>query len=231
MRSRLILVAGFLITALVCARLGIWQTHRLRERRAANATALMARNQPPVTLPDAGADRALNRRVRVQGRYDHTHDLVLRGREYRGVPGVEIVSPLLIVGRSDTAVLVNRGFVPSPDAFTVNTDSLREPGTVTVEGIALGIDSGGGAPVQHQGRVTWARLDRQALRSRLPYPIYQLYVLQSPDSGLPNFPRRLPPPALDDGPHLSYAIQWFAFAVIALIFAGVVATRRGASLP
>jgi cytochrome oxidase assembly protein ShyY1 len=27
---------------------------------------------------------------------------------------------------------------------------------------------------------------------------------------------------LNDGPHLNYAIQWFAFAVIALVFAGVI---------
>jgi cytochrome oxidase assembly protein ShyY1 len=31
----------------------------------------------------------------------------------------------------------------------------------------------------------------------------------------------LDPPPLDDGPHLSYAIQWFAFTLIALVFAGI----------
>ena len=37
------------------------------------------------------------------------------------------------------------------------------------------------------------------------------------------------PPALDDGPHLSYAIQWFGFALIGVIGACVVAfrARRG----
>ena len=74
--------------------------------------------------------------------------------------------------------------------------------------------------------MTWARLDRESLRSRLPYPLYPLYIRQVPDSTLASFPRRLEPPALDDGPHLSYAIQWFSFALIALIFAGVIARRR-----
>jgi surfeit locus 1 family protein len=36
---------------------------------------------------------------------------------------------------------------------------------------------------------------------------------------------RLPPPALDEGPHLSYAIQWFSFAAIALIGGTAVALR------
>jgi surfeit locus 1 family protein len=95
-----------------------------------------------------------------------------------------------------------------------------------VEGIALPIGSDSGAPLQQGGRTTWARLDREGLRSRLPYSLYSLYLRQVPDSTLPAFPRRLEPPALDDGPHLSYAIQWFSFALIALIFAGVIARRR-----
>lgn len=232
MRSRLVLVAIFLVTALICLRLGIWQTHRLRERRAANAVEQAARSQPILSLDGPPMDTSLaQRRVRVRGRYDHGHDMVLRGRQYRGVPGVEIVSPLRMDGPSDTAVLVNRGFVPSPDAFTVETDSIREPGMRSVEGIALRIDSGRGLPLQDGERVTWARLDRAALRSRLPYPVYPVYILQSPDSSLPSFPRRLEPPALDDGPHLSYAIQWFSFAAIALVFAGVMARRPGPSPP
>jgi surfeit locus 1 family protein len=43
--------------------------------------------------------------------------------------------------------------------------------------------------------------------------------MQSPPGG-GLLPRRLPPPSLDEGPHLNYAIQWFAFATIALVGAG-----------
>jgi surfeit locus 1 family protein len=165
-----------------------------------------------------------NRRVQVRGRFDHEHDLVLRGRAYQGVPGVEIVSPLMVQdGRA--AVLVNRGFVPAPDAFTVELDSLREPGEKLVRGIALPLDSSGGAPLQHGKETTWAKLDLTDLRARLPYPISSVYVVQSPDTTLPRFPRRLDPPVLDDGPHLSYAIQWFAFSVMAVVFGIVIFFR------
>lgn len=34
-------------------------------------------------------------------------------------------------------------------------------------------------------------------------------------------PRPVPPPALDDGPHLLYALQWFSFAAIALVGGGI----------
>jgi cytochrome oxidase assembly protein ShyY1 len=54
-------------------------------------------------------------------------------------------------------------------------------------------------------------------------------VLEAPDTAHPAWPRRLAAPALDDGPHLSYALQWFGFALIGLVGAGVVAhrARRG----
>ena len=151
--------------------------------------------------------------------------MVLRGRQYRGVPGVEIVSPLLLEdGRA--AVLVSRGFVPSPDAFSADPGTLREAGEVRVEGIALPIDSGGGFPLRHSQNTTWARLDLKALRSALPYPIQPVYIRLSPDTTRSRFPRPLDPPPLDDGPHLSYAIQWFAFSILALVFGGVM-LRQG----
>jgi surfeit locus 1 family protein len=224
--SRLLVLSCFVAVALVCARLGLWQVHRLRERRAANAVALAERSKPPVTIErgDSAGAGLIDRRVLALGRYDDDHAVIIRGRVFQGVPGVEIVSPLLL-GAGRGAVLVNRGFVPAPDAFTVSLDSLGEPGTVRVEGIALPIGSGGGAPLQRGDETTWAALDLAALRQRLPYPIGPFYIRQLPDSTLPRFPRRLEPPPLDDGPHLSYAIQWFSFSVMAVVF-GIVIVRQ-----
>lgn len=225
--SRLLLAAGFVVVALVCARLGFWQLSRLRERRASNAAALAKRSAPPIrlgggTLPDTGL---VNRRVMAAGRYDHAHEVVLRGKAYDGSPGVEVVTPLLIEG-GRWAVLVNRGFLPAPDAVTVNTDSLSETGRVRVSGIAIAVPSGGGAPLTRNGRTTWGRLDLDAVGKHAGYPIAAVYIRQSPDSALPRFPRRLEAPLLDDGPHLSYAIQWFAFAIIAMVFGTVVVKEK-----
>ena len=221
-RARLLVIASFGLVAVLCLALGFWQVGRLRERRAANVAALEARQAPPVSLDHTMADSNLaGRRVTATGRYDHDHDVVLRGKAYRGSPGVEIVSPLVLEG-GRTAVLVNRGFVPTPDAVTVQTDSVREFGPVRVEGSALPMPSGGGQPLERGARTTWTRLDRDALGQRMPYRLAPVYIRQAPDTSLPSFPRRLDPLPIDDGPHLSYAIQWFAFAVMAVVFAGVI---------
>jgi surfeit locus 1 family protein len=222
-RARLLLLASFGLVALVSLRLAFWQLERLQQRRAANAVALAARAAPVVDL-EVGrlGDRKLKgRRVRASGHYDHTHDVVLRGKAYNGVPGVEIVSPLVFEdGRS--AVLVHRGFMPTPDAVTVQTDSVREFGKLQVEGLAEVVGSENGDRLDRGSGTTWARLDLDALSEAMPYRLAPVYIRQSPDSGLPRFPRRLQPPPIDDGPHLNYAIQWFAFAGMAAIFGAVI---------
>jgi surfeit locus 1 family protein len=222
-RARLLLLASFALVALVCLRLAFWQLDRLHQRRAANEVALEARTAPVVTLPPAniGDPNLGGRRVRATGHYDHTHDVVLRGKAYNGVPGVEIVSPLVFEdGRR--AVLVHRGFMPTPDAVTVQTDSVREFGKVRVEGIAEPMGSGNGDRLERSLRITWARLDLAALSASMPYQLAPVYIRQSPDSSLPRFPRRLEAPSIGDGPHLNYAIQWFAFAGMAAIFGAVI---------
>jgi surfeit locus 1 family protein len=217
----LLLAAGF-------ARLGIWQLSRLQQRRAANRVTLAARSAPPVLLPGSvlqQADTLVEHRVIASGRYDHDHDIVLRGEALQGVPGVHLVTPLRMTG-TDTALLVDRGFVPAPDALSVEPERLREPGNVLAEGIAARVGSGGGKPIIHAGRTTWARLDLPALRERLPYPVLPVYLRQAPRPGVPSFPRRLDPLPIDEGPHLSYAVQWFLFAGLAGAFAVLVVGRR-----
>jgi surfeit locus 1 family protein len=217
----LVVAAGFV-------RLGFWQLSRLRERRAANVATVAARAAPPVTLAPGvtGTDTLAQHRVVARGRYDNGRDIIVRGDALQGVPGVRLVTPLLL-DTAGPAVLVDRGFLPTPDAVTVNTRGSEEPGEVEVRGIALPVPVAPGAPIEHAGRVSWRRLDLEALRARLPYEVLPIYIKQSPDSALPQFPRRLEPPPIDEGPHLAYALQWFLFAGLAVAFAVLVVGRRG----
>lgn len=229
--SRRTLIALLVLAGAVCVWLAFWQLGRLGERRAANRIAEEAQDAPAVRLPeDAGAAGDLaHRRVEAVGRYDPANEIVIRGEALHGLPGVHVVTPLRMEG-SEAALLVNRGFVPSPDAVTAEIEGLREEGELRVEGIALPIPAGDGRPIERRGRVTWARLDRNALAERIPYPILPVYLRQSPDSALPQLPRRLSPPVLDDGPHLMYAVQWFLFAGMSVVFAFLV-VARGDRLP
>jgi surfeit locus 1 family protein len=215
-----------LLVGAVCLRLGIWQVDRLHARRARNAITLQQRALPATDIRGAGA-AAEDRRVFGTGQFDFDHEFVLRGRALDGVPGVEVVTPLRLEG-TDSAVLVMRGYVPSADAITYDGAAHREPDSLRVLGIATAVpaDSVGAAPAVRKGAETWRRLDLSSARSRLPYPLQSVYIIADSPVVASPAPRRLPAPALDDGPHLNYAIQWFAFASIAFGGAGALLWRR-----
>jgi Uncharacterized conserved protein len=157
MGSMLLAAAGF-------ARLGVWQLSRLRERRAANVMTVAARNAAPVTLTplSSATDTLGQHRVVARGRYDFANEIVIRGDVFEGVPGVRVVTPLLL-DREGPAVLVERGFLPTPDAVTVDARGAEEPGELTVRGIAVPVPLGGGEPIEHDEATTWRRLDLPAI--------------------------------------------------------------------
>ena len=246
-RTRLILLAAIaVIVAGVCIRLGFWQLDRLQERRVENARVAAGIAGEPIEIDRIGGDSTQSRaqRVRVRGTYDFEHEVVLLNRSREGAPGVHILTPIRLAG-SDTAVVVNRGWVYSPDGATVNVAQWREDsvarGTAYVSWLpalrAPPTDTEArGAELSRSGRRV-PRLDRDAIAEQMPYPIapYQLILLDEgagsrtvgggyADGGPSGAvsadstrPVRIPLPALDEGPHVSYAVQWFSFAAIALI--------------
>lgn len=204
----------------VFARLGIWQLDRLQERRAANARVERRLSLPPAPLASlAGDAERVNRRAFVEGTPDHPNEFVLTGRSRNGSPGVHVITPVRVPG-SDTAVLVNRGWIYAPDAATADLRPWREART-RFTGYTQEFVAGAISGVQERGM---RRLARDGVRRVVPYPVHEVYLVAQ-DSAGPNAPARLPPPALDEGPHLSYAVQWFAFAAIAIVGAAVVTLR------
>jgi surfeit locus 1 family protein len=207
-----------LAAAAVCARLGVWQLHRLRERRERNTTLLAARERPPLEVTRTlMPDSARGRRLHARGIYDYAHERLWRARTYQGVPGVALITPLRLA--DGAAVLVDRGWAPSPDAYHVDQQAYREPDSAHVLGIGMP------AP-RARGDV-----DPATLGEALPYPVLPFLIQLVPSdrrtAGPPDRPLRWPAPELTDGPHLSYAIQWFSFAVIILVGSVALARSRG----
>lgn len=205
-----------LIVAATCVRLGFWQLHRLGERRARNALAATRLAAPAATLERADDDTAglTFRQAVARGSFDSEHSIVWAGRSFQGDPGVYLLTPLLLPGGG--ALLVNRGWLPSPDAATVELAPYRVTGALEVRGILVPFPLPRGAPETVTQRVRY-RLDRQVAARLLPYSLEPLLLQLTPSTGDRTLPRPLPPPELDDGPHLSYAVQWFSFAVIGIV--------------
>jgi surfeit locus 1 family protein len=209
------------------ARLGIWQLDRLEQRRAANAALVAALDSPPIDLNDAttglpDSDPELtalaNRDVIARGEYDFDHQLVLKLQTFDSFSGVHLVTPLRLAG-SETAVLVDRGWIPDSDVAEGNIAVYETGGPVTVEGfVALSEKlrrqpSAVSAPTGELNEIY--RVDVAAIQPDLPYELLPFYIKESPPPGtqqtLPFLTAR--EVDLSEGPHQGYALQWFTFAI------------------
>ncbi len=219
-------LVGFAVFALAislgCARLGFWQISRLHERQARNAMILSRLDAPPVAARTLAGDTGIRfRRATASGRYDYGHELLYATRPRDGSPGVNFLTPLLL-GAGDTALLVNRGWVYSPDGMTVDAARWREEegDSSRVEGFVEEFTPADEPVSTHTAPTAVRRLDFDSIRARLPYPILPVILVQQipPDAAaVQRVPVRIDPPPLSEGPHRSYAIQWFGFALIGIV--------------
>ncbi|HET7564177.1 MAG TPA: SURF1 family protein [Gemmatimonadaceae bacterium] len=217
-RRNIIAAVVVILIAALFSRLGVWQLHRLHERRARNAEVAARTAMAPVPLDKLPTDtaKALYRRVTLTGVYDYPRQFVITARSFNGSPGVYLMTPMRLLG-SNRAVLVNRGWVYSPDASSVTLERWREADTVTITAFVEEFDRARGLPEGNDPQ-HWRELDPARVARVLPYHVEPYFVVVLPD-GKPPVPSeiaRLSPPPLDEGPHKSYAIQWFSFAAIAL---------------
>lgn len=226
-----ITVSGVLATLVVfaaaalCVRLGFWQLDRLAERRARNEEIAARLEAAPVPLTDVPQDSTgwLYRRVVLLGSYDTTGLILYAGRSFGGMPGAHLVTPLILNG-SGSRVLVNRGWLPAADAAHPDLSGIESSGPIQATGLVVAFP-GGRSPPAPPGSVrsvdgfrrTWFSIDPEAIRAQYAYPLGGIAVQLLPEEGMARLPARLPLPDLDEGPHKGYAIQWFSFAVIAII--------------
>ncbi len=232
---RIVLFSTTVLIGLLVISLGFWQLRRHAERAERNRLATLGRSLPPLIGDSAMTPPLLpNRRAILLGTLDESREFLLRNRLVAGVPAVMVITPLRLPG-TDTAVLVNRGYVPAPDAVDPGPASWSERDRRVFRGALLPLpDRGDGTPITRNGRESWHALDLRMLRARLPYPIADLYLVAEPDSGSSDhtvrgtvYPFRAELPPMDQGPHLSYALQWFGIAVAVVAF-GIVFILRSA---
>jgi surfeit locus 1 family protein len=205
--------------SLGCIRLGFWQVSRLRERQARNAFVLSRLDAPPVPVRALAGDTANRfRRVIATGAYDYERELIYALRPRDGSPGVNILTPLVLGG--DTAVLVNRGWVYSPNGMTVDLSEWREADTAAVRGfLERFVEAEIDVTTSSVARAV-RRLDLDSIRTRLPYRLLPVVVVQQEPARAgaeERTPVRVAPPPLSEGSHRAYAIQWFGFALVGIV--------------
>ncbi len=224
-----------LLIPLACSvlfvRLGFWQLERGREVAAINAGLSARLEEPPLPYARVVADTGDSqwRRVTLHGRWRYDLEQVQAARTNAGSPGVHLLTPFERVDAPDTLVVVTRGWVYSGDAATVDLARWREreAEAIDIAGYVTRL-APDGPPPPANAALPLRQVSRVALEARLGAPIAPLMVTMTSDSiaRADSVPRRLAMPIVDPGPHRSYAIQWFAFAAIAVIGGIALARRR-----
>jgi len=226
--SRWILTTLLVIAGVgVLIRLGIWQLDRLEWRRAFNARATSQLNAPVLDLNSTQPVDSLYdmeyRSVTVTGSYDYSQEVLLRNQVWGDRMGYHVLTPLKVDG-TDWYVLVDRGWIPFEDGQ--NRGVYQETGTVTIRGMLRrpqekpdfgGVPDPALAPGQTRLE-SWNVVNVPRITEQSGLKMLPAYIIQAPDPARTVLPyRSLPVIEISEGPHLSYAIQWFTFAAILAI--------------
>lgn len=199
--------------------LGNWQLERHEELGLDNqirATRLAAEPLDLGSMLDAAGpsiDSLAYRRATVEGTFDPESEIFVRNQVDDGSAGFHVITPL----ETETGtLLVNRGWVPLAAEKPPVPEAPPPEGEVEVEVLVrLSEERPRFGRVEPEGELTVVnRIDLERLDQQFDelMPVWGQLV-----SGEPGLPRELNVPAFDDdGPHLEYALQWYAFAVIAV---------------
>ncbi|WP_193605436.1 SURF1 family cytochrome oxidase biogenesis protein [Nocardioides dongkuii] len=224
-RRWILFALAIVLTGAATWWLGQWQFDRLEQRRADNASVRANEDLAPAPVEDVlapGEDVARDQEWRVvtaRGTYAPEDTVLIR---YSTSPseegtGVDVVVPL--VTEDGTALLVNRGWMPTVNQGGDIGDVPEPPaGEVTVTGYVRQDGSGDSTRVDD---LSARAVDSDAIGEAIDREVYGGWVeLRSED----------PPPAeadatlelvelpeLDEGPHFAYGLQWFFFGILAIV--------------
>lgn len=228
-----------LVAVGVMVLLGAWQLDRYHARHAINERIDAAATGKPTPLPGplpapgrspgtaapAPPADAAWARVTATGRYDESHQILVRGRTVAGQVGFEILTPLVLGDGS--AVLVDRGWVPVPpggDATAQPTVPPAPAGQTEVVGRVHLSESRPGKIDSRNGRIEVRRIGVPELAGKLPYPVYSAYLLADPvEKGF----TAIPIDHENDWQNAAYVFQWWLFALLVPV-AYVYAARQKA---
>lgn len=211
------LLLAFLLPAFVS--LGLWQWRKAEVKTTLQAELDIRSNDAPVIMPTVLVDgESLRyRRVILRGTYDATRQVLIDNRLYREQAGYHVITPLRLEG-STMHVLVNRGWLPAAADHRLLPGAEVPAGTVELTGIAvipgqrffnlIAQPKEGWEPV-------WQNLDLGRFQQVLPYPL-QPVVIQLDADAPGGYLREWPRTDERADRHLSYALQWFGFALASL---------------
>ncbi len=211
---------------------------------AADAAPLTASDLSASDLPTAGAHDAFVeanewRPVSLRGRWLATDAVLVRNRSHNGLAGCHLAAPLALthgavslngnLRDSQAGVMVVAGWLSQtqcdPDQLSQLASAIFPTTEVTLTGRIrptqtrglLGPADPAAGKLASVARVDVARLDQQTSVALAGFYVELVEHQPTLTTNVAAPLMLLGSPATDAGPHLGYALQWFAFALVALV--------------
>lgn len=223
-----------------CIGAGQWQLRRAHERETLLAAIEAGRRAPAQALDARHRDGPDWHPASVRGHWLNPFTVLLDNRNLKGRPGLWVATPLELRDSPGTAVLVLRGWVARPLPPAVLPDLDAAAGPVEVQGTLLhrvprlfDLGSLTGQPdaalpepfPAADGRPPRVQnLPLDALAAATGLDLLPVVLQQAPTHDA-DLVQEWPGPSTNAGQNYNYALQWFSFAAIALIAAGITAWR------
>jgi len=200
--------------------LGLWQLDRADQKRSLAHNLEQRRKLPALVLSGTipAAAQLEYRSVIAEGRLLADKTVLIENRKYQGKIGFHVITPLQLKD-SKQIVLVNQGWISREQAADVA--GIREPeaelrihGQATIPqppALALSLP-----PESAQALPHWPFLTLEHFSAWSGLQVLPFMILQAPEDAS-GFVRQWPEPQVNVGMHIGYAVQWFAFALIALL--------------
>jgi len=230
-KPRLITTILFLLLMIMLVRLGFWQLSRADQKRAIIAEQQAKLAMAPKII-DGGLSDTQNlqyRRLQVDGTFEDKYLIYIDNKINQGKVGYDVVQPLHIKD-SQQYVLVNRGWVPMGKSRQLLPQIKVPQGQVSLLGIAKyntrDVATFGDANRSRQGWPAMVRwLDIDSLRKETGLNLLPFVLLLDP--GSPHgYVREWKFINMPPEKHISYAVQWFAMALVLLVIYLVVNMKR-----
>ena len=224
-----LLLAAIFATA--CVFLGRWQMDRRAETLAEINRVVSNYSAEPI--PFAAAKDQFTQldpakewsQVELKGSYDVDGQRIVRNRPLNGQPGYEVVVPFRLV--SGETVIIDRGWLPIGNKNPGSPDAVPAPPSGEVAAV---VRLKPGEPELQRGAPAGqlASIDLPTYGAQLGYPVltgaYGQLASETPPSA--EMPVPFPRPSTDEGTHLSYSLQWFAFGVLMFVGFGYAARQQ-----
>jgi surfeit locus 1 family protein len=148
----------------------------------------------------------------------------------QGKVGYQVLTPLHIDG-GDMRILVNRGWLAASGDRRVMPDIVTPQQSIEVSGVAVEpsthyMELGEVHDADNTWQKVWQNLDMKRYIKAVPFPVQPMVISLDPTSTAGGFARDWPRPDAKVEMHKGYAFQWFAMALMLVIYYLVVSIRK-----